>query len=231
MALALGGRLLTESEAWALNVLAAVSTVADPRIWPLKLARVVASYGGYLPGLAAAQLPLEGDRIGPPIVVHAAALLRDLRLAVGDRLEDQQACAAAARDLLASRRRLVGFGIPLRPTDERYAALCETLRGTYRVQLPHWRVQEVLTRVVVAERGLQPNLAIGAAALLLDVGLDPMQTSAMFNALMMHVFMANAFEGARDARPVLQKLPASSIRYVGAPPRRSPRSLPESDLR
>lgn len=227
IALAVSGRRPTADETEALDLLAGVTTVADPRIWPLKLARLVASYGGCLAGFAASQLPLEGDRIGPPITVHAATMLVEMHQAVGGRLDDREACRAAARELVAQRRRLVGFGIPFRPADERYVALRAALVARGRTELPFWRLHEILVEVVQSDRGLPPNIGIGTAAMLLDMGHGPHEAAAIVHFINQHVFVANAFEGARDAREELRVLPASTIRYVGAPPRRSPRATVE----
>lgn len=224
IALAVTGRLPSPEEIDALDLLAVVTTVADPRIWPLKLARVVASYGGYLAGVAAGQLPLEGDRIGPPITVHAATMLTELHAALVGRTDDADACSAAARELVARRRKLVGFGIPFRAADERFVALRSGLADRGRTALPFWRLQEALAEVVRAERGLPPNIGIGAAALLLDMGHSPQEAAAVVHFLNQHVFIANAFEAACDARRELRQLPAEAVRYVGAPARVSPRA-------
>ena len=224
IALAVSGRRPTRDEAELLDLLASVTTVADPRIWPLKLARVIASYGGYLAGFAAAQLPLEGDRIGPPITVHAATMLVELHAAVGGRFDELDLCREAARELVARRHRLVGFGMPFRPADERYVALREALAARGRTALPFWRMHDALAEAVASERGLPPNIGIGSAAMLLDMGYDPLEAAAIVHFINQHVFVANAFEGARDARSELRELPAAAIRYIGARPRTSPRA-------
>ncbi len=45
---------------------------------------------------------------------------------------------------------------------------------------------------------------------------------------MQNVIVANAVEGAAQAPSVLRKLPAETVCYKGAPPRRSPRSPRET---
>ncbi|MBI2394684.1 MAG: hypothetical protein HYV09_34265 [Deltaproteobacteria bacterium] len=223
IALAVSGRRPTAQESELLDLLAAATTVADPRIWPLKLARVVASYGSFLAGFSASQMALEGDRIGPPITVHAAGLLVELR-DTGAAVDDHEACVAAARELIARRRRLVGFGIPFRPQDERYVVLREQLAARGRTALPYWRLQEALAEVVLAARGLPPNIGIGTAAMLLDMGYSPVESAAIVHFVNQHVFVANAFEGAEQARPELRDLPAEAVSYEGPAPRRTPRA-------
>lgn len=219
VALAVSGRMPDEADAELLDLLAAVTTVADPRIWPLKLARVVASYGGCLAGFSAAQLPLEGERIGPPITVHAARMLVELHAAL-DASRDE--AAAVARGFVAGRARLVGFGIPMRPEDERYLALCAELTRRGRHTGTFYRVHEVLAAAVRAERGLAPNIGIGAAAMLLDLGYSPVEAAAIVHFVNQHVFIANAFEGASQSE--LRALPPEVVRYVGRAPRLSPRA-------
>ncbi len=224
IALAIGGRRLTPEEVAILDDLAAVLLVADPRIWPLKLIRVVASYGGILAGYAAGHMVVEGDRIGPPTARYAAELLVSLRDAVGDRLDDRDVVAEQARQLVQGRKRLIGYGIPFRAYDERFVALRErvVLRG--RAQLPYFRLQEVLTEVVKNERRLPPNIGIGTAALLLDMGFDPVESAAIIHFLNQPVFIANAFEAGTEPSPELRVLPPGTIAYSGRGPRRSPRS-------
>lgn len=228
IALAVSGRMPTDEETELLDLLAAVTTVADPRIWPLKLARVVSSYGSTLAGFAAAQLPLEGDRIGPPITVHAAQMLVEVRAAL-DAVSDDDQRREAVKAVVARRERLVGFGIPFRPEDERYVALRRELEARGRTGRPHWLAQELLADVVRAERGLSPNIGIGTAALLLDMGHSPSEAAAIVHFVNQHVFVANAFEGAGQS--ALRELPAEAVRYVGRAPRISPRFKPRTPSR
>lgn len=224
IALAVSGRRLSQSEAAVLDDLAAVTTVADPRIWPLKLTRVVSSYGSLLAGFAAGQLPLEGDRIGPPITVHAAQMLVDLRTAVGDRFPARDEIVKEARLLVAKNTRLVGYGIPFRPYDERYVVLRERLIARGRSGLPFFVLHDVLNDVVREVRNLPPNIGIGTAAMLLDLGFTPHEAAAVVHFVNQHVFIANAFEGAQQMHESLRRLPDDAVCYGGMPPRQSPRA-------
>jgi len=209
IARAVGGPSLDGDDVALLDALAAITSVADPRIWPLKLTRIAASYGGMLAGFAAGQLPLEGDRIGPPITKHAAELL-----VAATESEDLAA-------LIADKSRLVGYGIPFRAYDERFVALRELVEERGRAGRRYWRTQEALSSVVLRVRALPPNIGIGTAALLLDMDFTPFECAAVVHFLNQHVFVANAVEGAQQQTEMLRQLPASNIRYVGKPPRRS----------
>lgn len=222
--LAVGGRRLTAEETAVLDDMSAVLLVADPRIWPLKLIRIVASHGGILAGYAAGHMVVEGDRIGPPTSRYAAELLVQLRRAVGDRIDDREAIANAARELIAQRKRLIGYGIPFRPYDERYVALRDRIIARGRAGLPYFGLQEVLSEVVKAERRLPPNIGIGTAAVVLDMGFSPTEAASIIHFINQPVFIANAFEAGTEPSPELRLLPALSIAYSGTEPRRSPRA-------
>ena len=60
MAMAAKGRRPSDEERVVLDAIAVILTSADPRIWPLKLTRLVASYGGTLAGFGAGQLAMDG---------------------------------------------------------------------------------------------------------------------------------------------------------------------------
>lgn len=209
IARAVGGPTLDADDVALLDILAAVTSVADPRIWPLKLTRIAASYGGMLAGFAAGQLPLEGDRIGPPITKHAAELL---------------VLAAESSDLgalVAAKPRLVGYGIPFRPYDERFVALRDFIHARGRAERRFWCAQEALSAAVARTHGIPPNIGIGTAAMLLDMGFTPYESAAVVHFINQHVFVAHAVEGAQLQSAILRELPRSRIVYVGRAARSS----------
>lgn len=222
IAMAVAGRRLSAGEAAVLDEIAAATLVGDPRIWPLKLIRIVASYGGLLAGYAAGHAAIEGDRIGPPITRHAAEMLVEIRNAVGDQIDDRTVLEREARAFLSKRKRLIGYGIPFRPYDERYVVLRERMVARGRAELPYFRVHDVLSDVVRQERSLPPNAGIGVAAILLDMGFSPAELAAIFHFINQPVFIANAYEAAQQRSPELRELPTASIAYAGRPARRSP---------
>ena len=209
-----------------LDDLAVAMTAADPRIWPLKLVRVIASYGGTLTAFAAGVLGLEGDLLGAWTTGEAARNLEALAVAVGDDASDHATVERCARALIAERPRLVGYGVAFRARDERYDALCERVRVHGRETLPYWRLQQVLTACIEQERRLPPNISAALAAIWLDLGLRADEVPAATMFLNQNVFVANAVEGARDAAgaAILRSLPVAAIEYVGPAPRISPRA-------
>jgi hypothetical protein len=225
VAMAVTGRRPAGHEREVLDAIAIVMSSADPRIWPLKLTRLVASFGGTLAGYGAAQLAMEGPRIGPWPTGYAARELLELRAAVGDRSDDELAICREARAFLQRKPRIVGLGVPLRALDERHVALASWIQRKGRDRLLYWRLHEALAQHARALRNLGANIVLGVAAVLLDLGYTPLQASAVTTFLNQNVFAANAFEAAQQREPLMQKLPDESVAYVGPAPRVSPRAL------
>jgi hypothetical protein len=223
LALAVLGRRVTSGEKEALDAMAVSLTAADPRIWPLKASRITAAYGEMLAGVAAGQLAMMGTNMSPRVIGAAAGHLSRLRVALGDEREAAVVDRRIAVHMSTSER-LAGYGIPMRESDERFLALRGYMNRCGRGELPHWRAQEALSVAMVRERKLAPNIAIGLAAGLLDVGCSPAQAGALAIFLIQHDFAANASEAAQQRSGAVQRLPIECVEYVGAPPRKSPRS-------
>jgi hypothetical protein len=224
LALAIGGRQLSPDERSVLDDIAVVMTVADPRIWPLKLARVVSSYGSTLPAMAAANLCIERALIGHWTSGTAAALLVRLRESIHGAVDDAAAVRREVESALASGERWMGFGVPFREHDERVAALRRCLEQKGRVKLPYFRLLDTLAGAMLELKGLRPNIGGAVAAACLDLGYAPREISLLSVALGQADYLANAVEGAAQMPAVLRNLPAEVIRYVGPGPRESPRS-------
>jgi hypothetical protein len=225
LAMAVTGRRLSPEACAVLDDISAVLTVADARIWPLKLTRVISAYGRTIPAFAAGYLSLEGATVGHWLCGRAAEHLLEFAALIGARIDDEDTVREAVRTLLARERNLVGFGVPFRAVDERVVALraCMARRG--RERLPYWSLLEASSAVMQRERQLPPNMCFGVAAACLDLGLTPPEIAAMATALAQNAFLAHAVEGARQAPAVLRTLPVERMRYAGAPPRTSPRAL------
>ncbi len=226
-ALSVLGRRVTREEQRLLDGLAVAVTAADPRIWPLKASRLVASYGDVLAGRAAGQLAMMGTYLGPRIIEHAAAHLHALSAAL-----EGAATPEEEDDILrvhaASTRRLAGWGVPFRAEDERLRALCTFVAAVGRDRLPHWRAQERLAAFLLRDRGLPANVGSGVAAALLDIGCSPSQAGVLGTLIHTQDFDANVYEAAKQRAPQMQRLPVSCIEYVGVAPRTSPRAREEA---
>jgi hypothetical protein len=237
LALAIGGRRVDPIECGVLDDIGVVVTVGDPRVWPLKLVRVTASYGGCLAAVAAINVCFEGARVGQPAAGLAAAFLLDLsrrmrafsarRASHDDRAFDDLALEDECRRLLERKDRLFGFGVPFRARDERLDMLIERVAARGRSELPYWRLFTRVVEILRRIRQLEPNVGLGAAAACLDIGFTPAQIGPLIAALGSADLWSNAFEGAQQAPPCMQSLPIDSVRYVGPPPIRSPRGIDE----
>jgi hypothetical protein len=220
-ALSVIGKRLRRDALEVLDDAAAALTLADPRIWPLKLTRTLASYGGSIAGVAAGLLVQEDSRIGPWTVQKSAELLAQWHqdsFVSGVRLE------SVVGDYLDAHHFVWGFGTPFREQDERLIAFERRIRLRERDGLTFWRLFQDAGRMVHLARKTPPNMGMGVAAALLDLGVRPEETGALATALMSHMFMANGIEGAKNAPAVLRCLPTSAVRYKGRAPRPSPAS-------
>lgn len=220
VAFAITGRRLSRDDEAVLDDIAVCSHVAEPRVWPIKLARVVASVGRAVPGYVAGTIALDSDLIGGRMTsdVTRLVLAFEAFLASGDKSDDD------VEGFVASYPRLSGFGVPVRPADERLVALRAALSKRGRTTSRYWRVVDRLVEVVRKTRRLEPNVLVGFTATLLDLGFRVHEISAMSVVLFQPTFLANAVEGAEQRAAVLRALPPEAVRYEGPAPRVSPRA-------
>lgn len=224
VALSVTGRLLPPDCIGLIDDAAGALTLADPRVWPLKLTRLLASYGATMPAVAAGLLMEEEARIGPWACVHAAHTLQELHASIADFAEDPVRVREAVVAFLRPRTFVWGFGTPFRAYDERLVSLREHVKRRGRDRLPFYRSMTAAAEVIGEVRKTEPNLGIALAAVFLDMGLTPQEIGALVAALMQHMFFAQGVEGARQADPQLRQLPSESLHYVGRAARTSPRA-------
>lgn len=209
----------------ALFTLSLCLTSPDARVWPLKLTRILASYGNPLAGYFGAQLASFTERIGPGAGSSGAASLRWLI----DRLPDEPTAAqvaAAVAEHLAARGRIPGFGVPFRAQDERLLALHRLLSGHSCQRGRAWRLHLAIAASLRQTAKLEPNILFSAVALLTDLGLSAERTGLFLCLLMNHTFAAHAAEAAERDGDLLRAIAPAHIDDHSPPPRRSPRALP-----
>lgn len=223
ISVAVGHRPLDADECDLLDALSVAACAADPRIWPLKAVRLGSAGGSATLGMCAGLLVTDGVH-GPRSTTDAARLFATLRARVGDDDGDDALAAALAPELAARILPLPGFGVAARPLDERVAAFDDWCARAGRSLGPTWALMRRVEARLVAQRRTPVNITGATAALLLDLGFTPAQVHlpALFVAI--PNFVANAAEGAAQAPAVLRELPTAAVRYVGRPPRRSPRA-------
>ena len=222
-ALAATGRRFDAEDRGMLDDLAVIlSGAADPRIWPLKITRLVGSYGGTIAGFVAGQLCTECDAIGPWVTGPAGRML--MAISEATKTSTGEDFAGIVRGVLKDFRRLPGFGVAFRPQDERLLALRRRLEARGRTARPWWTLLERVAEVVRADRGIEPNVAAACAAMLLDMGMTPREAQLVTNFANQNTFIANAIEAADQSSATLRTLPESCVRYTGREPRETPRA-------
>jgi hypothetical protein len=223
VALAVGHTPLSAEQCSVLDALSVASSAADPRIWPLKAVRLGSTYGSATLGLCAGLLVTDGVH-GPRACVDAAELIAAVMREVGEDPTDDVLGSALGPRFAARMFPLPGFGVAARDVDERVVAFDDWCSRTGREHGRYWRLMRRIEAIAIGARRTPVNVSGAAAAVLLDLGFSAAQVHLPAVMLVLQNFVANAVEGAAQAPEVLQRLPQDSVRYVGAPPRRSPRA-------
>lgn len=219
------GRRISAEEAKIIDDLAVVNAMADPRIWPLKITSLVASYGDSVMSTMAGNLCLEKAVIGPGALGSAAELLISFNEFIGsDGLHDRKLLEEKVAQLLKTKR-LHGFGVAFRPEDERLQNLRKCVVRHKRTDLPYWRLFERVCEAIFQVKGIKPNISSGTAAVLLDMGFSPCDIKMTAIALFQACFFANAVDGVKRNADVMRCLPKHCTQYVGRELRRSPKFI------
>lgn len=217
---ACGLRAMTALDRDVMRIIALALTSPDARVWPLRLARTLACHGNPYAGMFGAQLINHNRSMGPGVISGAAAMLRRLRARAGEAPEPEVLDGAVA-EYLAEHHRLAGCGVPLRAQDERLIAVHKLLAAHAAATRPTWRFYERLIAVVRA-RGIEPNVALPLAALMLDLGFEPSRCGPFASLMIAHTFTAHALEAADHDGPWMQRLPDDAIEDRSPPLRVSP---------
>jgi hypothetical protein len=172
-ALSVLGRRLSPEACALLDEAAVCLTLADPRIWPLKLTRVIASYRHAMPAAAAGLLIQEDARIGPWTVPKAAAGLVVLKAQVGARGDEPDHVRQVVRAYVAEQRFVWGFGTPFRKRDERLVAFRDSVERRGLDRLPFFRIFAATARALAIHRTeTAPEPASSRHAGLKDAGIS-----------------------------------------------------------
>lgn len=224
MILAIGGKKLSIEEAAILDDFATALTMADPRIWPPKIARITSCYGSFPNAMSSAFLSLS-RRIGAGTVSEVAKMLLDIQNEIEKKnLKDDEAIKDIIRAHISKKKIINGFGLIGRPTDERLEAFKTRICEKKLNKKKYWRLHELVGDVVQQERHVVPNITLGGAGFLLDLGLNVEQVYQAFVLLLLIPFIGNASEGALQAPAIIQCLPKEYIADKTHAPRKSPRS-------
>lgn len=221
IAFSLTGRRMSPEDEVVLDDLAVSSHVTEPRVWPIKLSWVVGSLGRAVPGYVAGIVALDSDILGGRVAEDAARLLVELRTA----LDAEGGSDDAIRRFVTTQPKLYGFGVPVRAEDERLVAFKKALEHRKYSHGCYWKLAERFWRIARESRRIEVNIIGATAALCLDLGFTPAQVAPMAVILLTPTFLGNATEAAAQSPEVLKSLPMEFVRYVGPPPRESPRAL------
>ena len=219
ISLAVGHRRLTQEEAAVLDDIVVCALAADPRIWPLKIVRLLSSYGHATAGTVAGIYCTEAARIGWRAYFIAAEFLEELATCT-----DAAAREAELTARLQRKENLPGYGVAHRRRDERAAALRECLKHKGRTTGLYWRLAGEI-ETLLAPKGIFINMGAAGAAAMLDLGFSPKQLLALGPYLVYANYLANAVEGADQASEVHRRLPSHTIKDESPSLRRSPRAL------
>lgn len=224
ISLALGGPRLTPDQERVLDGLATAAVNADPRVWPLKVTRLLASYGSSAMGIGGSFIALGGGFVGAPAIEGAARLLT--QLAEVERTGGRTAVEREVLDRIARGQRLMGFGVPSRERDERVVAAAGLIEQFQLDQGRHWQLMLVIEGVAVTQKEtLRLNIGAASSAIFLDLGFTVTQIGTLAALMLLNNMVANATEGAEQKSPLLQEFPRDYVRYEGPPDRSSPRAL------
>lgn len=218
--LSVASRLPTANEVQFLNHFSVAVSFADPRIWPLKVTKIIASYGNFGAGVASGLLCVQDAIIGPWSWLPTAKLLCEIEsnLAQGHSLEP------VLSSIFSSRGRVPGFGVKGREVDERGLAIRRGVNLLGRDKMSYWKLANKVEREL-DQLGykIKPNVAFHGAAALLDLRLEPESVAELAVGLFSHMFIAHASESVATPSAQLRQLPEKYIAFDGHSPRVSPR--------
>ncbi len=224
LSIAMGGPAIDEDGLDVIHRICVSVTAADPRLPPMKIVRLVSSFGGTMAAIGAGLVYQENAVIGTWTAGRAAQLLVDIADELGDREVAVGTVERAVRSLVARGRKLAGCGVPARKEDERAQALRRAIGETGTGEGRYWKLMTIADQVFRKVARSPINISGVVAALFLDLGFNPKHIAVLGMVISQAAFIANALEGAEQAPEVLRRIPDEWVEYQGPPPRPSPRA-------
>lgn len=168
-ALAIAGLELGRSDSEMLGELGVVTQLADPRIWPLTVARRVAGHGGSLAGSVVAGLAtLCTEQM---TVLPVGAFMRFLDR-VDERVGEGDTVEGMLREIVQSGERIPGVGRPVLRGDERVPWKLDVAKRFGRDRGRSIQLAQRIDEAIFELKGLRVNSAGFQGALLRDLGFD-----------------------------------------------------------
>lgn len=168
-ALAIAGLELSESDGELLDDIGVLAQLADPRIWPLTVAKRIAANAGNLAeavtaGIASLCTP---QMTGTP----SAGFMRFLDR-VENAVRDGQTVEFVVREALAQGKRIPGVGRPVLRGDERVSPMLEAIRRHGRDAGASVALGLEVDDALAHEKGLRVNSAGFCGAVMRDIGFS-----------------------------------------------------------
>ncbi len=232
VSLAVGGKRLSKEQTRILDDLSLSFLSADPRIWPPKVARLIASYGTAGAGFAASYIAFDrGAAFGNIVGEKIAALLVSIQKKIENGSIKKEQLPEVIGEILDKGEPIAGFGVPLREKDERVLAIKDCLKIRGFDKGPYWTLLLEIEKILFERKKIRLNGAGAMIAVCLDLGFNLSQVKRMTPILMTGMTFANSVEGADQCSPLLQNLPIQYISYKGPAQRMSPRAKSTGKVR
>jgi hypothetical protein len=220
--LSFGGRPLDDEDREVLRCVSLAVASPDPRVWPLKLTRVLASRGNLFAAFYGAQLANFTDIIGPNAATSCAGAIAAIAARVDDPT-DARALDVAIAAFLEPKPIVGGFGVPFRDEDERLVELERLLADHPITRRPWWLIVRALGRAIGERSNIRPNVVSALCAIFLDLGIAPHRAGLLLGVMMTHTYAAHAVEACDQDGPLLREIDVEHVDYRGHAPRRSRR--------
>ena len=175
---AMTGLELPARHAQLLEQIGNANLQADVGAWPLAVTRRAAATGGSYAEAVVGGLAMMSS---PVLAGAAAADCAAFLLRVDAAQDEGRVVADVVTDVLARRERVMGFGRPVVPVDERVVMMQQLLAEYGRDREHYVTLLREVAEAFYAQKGLRTSSAAWAAAVLLDFGMTPLQVQAVCN--------------------------------------------------
>lgn len=227
LSIAIGHREMTPDECEALDVMANVSCIGDPRLWPFRATRIVASFGDPYLGMAAGVAFHSGGRLSVPAGVLLMRQLQALTDEYGmepslDQVKEHLSARLERKEIIA------GYNVVARPTDERHDFMKPWFQERGWYERGYMKLLLTVDAAMMELKGLLPNIISHWGALWLDLGFTPEQAAMMGLGATNWAMAGNIVEAAEPEFAGLRRMPDAWVAWKGAEDRQSPRVDPPS---
>lgn len=194
---AIAGLDISPSDAELLEKHGMICVYADPRIWPLTVARRAGVHGsGVVGGLVAGVAAMCTRTMTAPVISGFMRFLDrvDAEVASGRSVEEVVAGVIAAREKIPGVRR------PVTGVDERMAPLLASCERFGRGDGPSLRLMRRIDAAFEAQKGLRLNAATPIGAVMRDIGFTPRNAEAFSMMFFVVPLVAQVVFGEEHAK-------------------------------